>query len=95
MQIKWTASAINDLQSLRAYIEKDKPGAAKKLAKRIVTTVEENLVLQPGMGRPGRKAGTRELVVTGTPYFITYKVEENHLVVLRVLHGAKRWPYSI
>jgi toxin ParE1/3/4 len=92
VQIKLTASAINDLQSLRAYIEKDQPGAAKKLAEKIVATVEEDLVLQPGMGRPGRKAGTRELVVTGTPYFIPYRVEENHLVVLRVLQGAKRWP---
>ncbi len=93
MQIKWTASAINDLQSLRAYIEKDKPGAAKKLAERIITTVEEDLLLQPAMGRAGRIVGTRELVVSGTPYFIAYRVEENSLIVLRVLHGAIRWPY--
>ena len=92
MQIKWTASSINDLQSLRTYIEKDKPGAARKLAARIVATVEEDLLLQPGMGRAGRITGTREFVVSGTSYFIAYRVEEGSLVVLRVLHGAMRWP---
>jgi len=92
VQVKWTTSAINDLQSLRSYIEKDKPGAAKILAKRIINTVEEDLVLQPGMGRPGRKAGTREFVITGTPYFIPYRAEGNHLIILRVMHGAMSWP---
>ena len=92
MQVKWTTSAINDLQSLRSYIEKDKPGAAKLLVERIVNTVEKDLVLQPGIGRPGRKAGTREFVISGTPYFIPYRAEGNSLIVLRVLHSAMRWP---
>ena len=44
------------------------------------------------MGRPGRIAGTRELVVPGTPYLIAYAVLEEQVVVLAVLHGAQRWP---
>jgi len=92
VQIKWTAKAIKDLQSLREYIEKDKPGAARKLALKIIVTVEEDLLLQPGMGRAGRIVGTREFIVSGTPYFIAYRVEGNSLVVLRVLHGAMQWP---
>ena len=92
MRVRWTSNAIADLQSLRIYIEKDKPGAAKKLTLRIISLVEEDLVLQPGMGRPGRKPGTRELMITGTPYLVPYRIEKAHLIVLRVLHGAMQWP---
>lgn len=46
----------------------------------------------PKIGRIGRVAGTRELVVTGTPYIVVYRIEPTAAVILRVLHGAQRWP---
>ncbi|MGH2602938.1 MAG: type II toxin-antitoxin system RelE/ParE family toxin [Dehalococcoidia bacterium] len=50
------------------------------------------LAAHPAMARPGRVAGTRELVVMGTPYIVVYRVEPSAVVILRVLHGAQRWP---
>lgn len=44
------------------------------------------------MGRAGRVSGTRELVVSGTPYIVVYKAHRNVLRILRVLHGAMMWP---
>lgn len=44
------------------------------------------------LGRPGRVKGTRELVVNGTPYRVVYRVEAEVVLILRVLHGAQRWP---
>ena len=46
----------------------------------------------PRMGRPGRVKGTRELVISGTPYVIAYRVKRDAVVILRLLHGAQRWP---
>jgi toxin ParE1/3/4 len=46
----------------------------------------------PESGRPGRVRGTRELVVTGTPYVIVYRLETSAAIILRALHGAQRWP---
>lgn len=46
----------------------------------------------PNSGRPGRVLGTRELVVAGTPYLIIYRVEAEAITILRLLHGAQRWP---
>lgn len=42
----------------------------------------------------GRVEGTRELVITHTPYIVAYTIDphSNTVVVLRVLHGARRWP---
>jgi plasmid stabilization system protein ParE len=44
------------------------------------------------MGRSGRVAGTRELVIAGTPYLVAYRVEAKAVVILAVIHGAQRWP---
>lgn len=49
----------------------------------------------PHMGRLGRVAGTRELVVGGTPFVIADRVEPDAVVVLRLLHGAQRWPADL
>lgn len=92
MQVRWTEQAIADLQSLRSYIERDKPQAAKKFVLRIINIVESDLVLQPGMGRSGRKIGTKELIIPGTPYFIPYRIKDDWLEIIRVLHGAMKWP---
>jgi toxin ParE1/3/4 len=46
------------------------------------------------MGRPGRVPGTRELVVTDTPYAVAYIANADRVVVLAVPHGARTWPRS-
>ena len=42
--------------------------------------------------RPGRVQGTRELVVPATPFIVVYRIEATGVVILRVLHGAQKWP---
>ena len=42
------------------------------------------------MGRVGRVSGTREFVITNTPYIVAYQIAEDALVILRALHGAQR-----
>jgi toxin ParE1/3/4 len=50
------------------------------------------LAEHPRSGRPGRVDGTRELVVSGTPYIVAYRVAGEIVTILRVLHGARQWP---
>lgn len=70
---------------------RDNPGAAINTVLRVLEAVE-GLAEHPNIGRPGRVPGTRELVVSGTPYIAIYRVRTNTVWVLRVLHGARRWP---
>jgi plasmid stabilization system protein ParE len=44
------------------------------------------------MGRAGRVDGTRELIISDSPYIAVYRVLEDELEVLDVLHAARRWP---
>ncbi|MGH8280406.1 MAG: type II toxin-antitoxin system RelE/ParE family toxin [Gammaproteobacteria bacterium] len=91
MRIHWQRLAIADLQKVRRYIERDNPHAARAVVLRILDAVEL-LALTPGLGRPGRVPGTRELVVNDTPYIVPYRVRNNEVDVLRVYHHARSWP---
>ena len=48
----------------------------------------------PLIGKPGRIAGTRELVVPATPYVVAYRIEDEVIQILAIMHGAQRWPKS-
>jgi toxin ParE1/3/4 len=50
------------------------------------------LAQQPGLGRPGRVPGTRELVVLKTRYIVPYRVRGDTVEILRVFHSSRRLP---
>ena len=88
----WSPEAIADLIALRAYISQDDLAAAQRVALHIIYNVEELLSANPDMGRPGRVSGTRELVIPNTPFIVPYRVQADTIQILRVFHGARRWP---
>jgi toxin ParE1/3/4 len=47
-------------------------------------TAEELLARFPLMGREGRQAGTRELVLSGTPYVFIYRVEQRGVTIVDI-----------
>jgi toxin ParE1/3/4 len=89
--VVWSPRAIGHLVDLRAYISRDDPVAAADIALILLTAVER-LAELPNLGRPGRLAGTRELVVPGTPYLIPYRLRRDRLEIIAVFHGRQRWP---
>lgn len=91
MTVAWSPRAIRHLLALRAYIARDSPDAAADVALTILAAVER-LAELPNLGRPGRLAGTRELVVPGTPYVIPYRVRPGRLEIIAVFHGRQGWP---
>jgi toxin ParE1/3/4 len=92
MKVVWSPEAIDDLAALRAFIAENDPGAARRIVLAILRHIEELLPDNPEMGRPGRVPGTRELVIPRTPFIAPYRFSGNTLQVLRVYHGARRWP---
>lgn len=52
----------------------------------------ESLLTFPHRGRPGKKSGTRELVLAPLPWIVVYAVRADALYVVRILHGAQKWP---
>jgi toxin ParE1/3/4 len=91
MKVIWSRRAIRNLAVIRAYIAKDSERNAALVATRILKAVEL-LQSHPGIGRPGRVLGTRELVVPDTPYIIPYRVRGERLELIAVFHGRRQWP---
>ena len=91
MKIEWLPEAVRNREAQLAYIGGRNPAAAIDVGDVIESSVNR-LADFPESGRPGRVSGTRELIVTGTPFIVVYRIESSALVVLRVLHGAQRWP---
>ncbi len=94
MTIKWRRLAYMDAMNISDYIELDNPIAAFNVIDEIQTQVTM-LAHHPNIGRPGRVPGTRELVINRTPYIAVYCVAGKTINILRILHGAQRWPKEI
>lgn len=91
MRVRWLRRALDNLDEEAAYIARDDPRAAARMVERIAASVER-LAAHPASGRPGRVPGTRELVVGDTPYLVPYRVRNETVEILRVFHGARKWP---
>lgn len=91
MRLEWSRVALDHLRRIRDYIASNNPSAAADVAERLLKSTER-LESFPESGRAGRLPHTRELVVSGTPYIIVYRVVENVVEIAAVVHGAREWP---
>ena len=87
----WLQRALNDRDAQLDYIAQDNPLAAVGQGDRIEEQLDQ-LLQHPQMGRPGRKQGTRELVIGRTPFIVVYRIKGKRIELLRLLHGSQKWP---
>jgi toxin ParE1/3/4 len=91
MRLAWTPRARRARAAAIDYIARDKPETA--LAQ--LGEIEQQTKLlpdHPALGRPGRLAGTRELVISRTPFILVYRIDGESVRILHFLHGAQQWP---
>lgn len=91
MRVRWLRKALRNLDAEASYIATDDPVAARKVVARVLEAVA-GLENHPGVGRPGRVAGTRELIVRHTRYIVPYRVRSETIEILRVFHASRRLP---
>jgi toxin ParE1/3/4 len=91
VKVEWLPLVRQDRDGQLEFVAEQDLWAAIRLGDAIEEAIE-NLSDHPRMGRIGRVKGTRELVIPGTPYIFAYQVERNNIVILRLLHGAQKWP---
>jgi toxin ParE1/3/4 len=90
-RIRWTTAATTDLESIADYLFEKSPLNAAQLVRKIYEA-PTNLKNYPNLGRTGKKDGTRELVLSPLPYIVIYKIVDDTVFIVRVLHGAQDWP---
>lgn len=91
MQVKWLRRALRNLEQARNYVFQENPTTAQELIIKIQNAANQ-LQKYPFMGKNGRVEGTRELIISNSPYILIYRVKEESVEVLRILHTSKRYP---
>lgn len=91
MHVEWLQVALDSVIAEAESISQYSPAAADRTVAAILDAAE-NLKRFPALGRPGRVADTRELVISGTPYIVAYRVRSDAVELLLVLHAARKWP---
>lgn len=88
-ELVWSPEAIEDVQSIAAYIERDSSWYARAVASRIIQTAEA-LPDFPELGRVVPEIGDssiRERFVYS--YRLIYRVEAGQILVAAVIHGSR------
>lgn len=93
MKLRWTLPAVEQLREIFDYIADDNPAAAEQMVERIRLSIRQSTRM-PYAGRIGRVGGPREAIVPGTAYIVAYRILEDAIHVLAILHGAQQWPES-
>jgi addiction module RelE/StbE family toxin len=92
MRIRGTDPAVRDLTHICDYIhDHDAPAAALRVTLIIYQAVA-SLSEFPNRGRSGRRPNTRELVFPDLPFLAIYRIRGDVVEVVRILHGAQKWP---
>jgi toxin ParE1/3/4 len=92
MEVRWSLPAAEDLERICAWIERDNPEAARRVAKTIYDGCSR-LKDFPYIGRASdRMSGRRELVFAPLPYIVVYRVKQDAVEISRIFHGAQDWP---
>jgi toxin ParE1/3/4 len=91
VRVVWTPRAAARLSLINDTIAEANPRAASRVTARIVDRVRD-LAQIPFQGRPGKMAGTRELVIVRTPYIVVYRIGRQQVDVITIIHGAQQWP---
>lgn len=91
MKVIWTPAAASDLKNAAAFIARDSPDAAIRVATTIYHRVM-SLSSTPEIGRLGLVADTRELIFHPWPYIAVYKLSADTVKIIRIRHASQRYP---
>ena len=91
MQIRWSPEAADDFESAIRRILEDNPSNAQRVAQIIYDRIAV-LTTFPYRGRVGRIEGTRKLVIVPLPFIAVYRIKDEFVEIVRVIHGAQEWP---
>lgn len=91
MIITWLEDADAELAKIVDDIARHNPVVAAAIDIRVHAAVAQ-LSTFPEAGRPGRLAGTRELMVIDYPYFVLYRTTRQEVQILGVRHTSREWP---
>ena len=90
MKVIWTPEAEQDRDDIWLHIAADNVRAAARLDE-LFSDAAARIADHPKLGRPGKIAGTRELIPHES-YRLVYEIEGESVWILALVHTARKWP---
>ncbi|WP_010216627.1 type II toxin-antitoxin system RelE/ParE family toxin [Sphingomonas sp. PAMC 26621] len=90
MRLVWRARTRRDVEAIVEYLAERNPSEADRVEALIERAVG-TLQVRPLLYKPGRLPGTREAVIHRN-YIIVYRVVDDVVTILAVLHARQRYP---
>ena len=90
MNLIWAPQSLEDRKQIYAFIFEHDSHAANVLDD-LFNSQANQLLTFPEMGKPGRVAGTRELVVH-KHYLLVYTCSPDEIRIVTVLHTSRQYP---
>jgi toxin ParE1/3/4 len=89
VRVVWDDEALDDLDSIGAFIANDNPRAARRVVERIRER-SQLLETSPRLGKPiVERPGARELILSRYPYVLVYEIEDDEVHILAVFHQSQ------
>jgi toxin ParE1/3/4 len=89
--IRWSDQALSNLEAIRDYIALENFDAGARQCQLILESID--LLSRFRMMAPEtRHSGIRKLSVPGTPYLVFYRLLPDAVLLVRIIHGARRIP---
>lgn len=91
MKVRYTDTALGELEDIFRYLFERNPAAAKAVAAR-VKDIAALLAEYPFFGHESDAPGVRVASLVRYPFLIFYTVSADEIVILHVRHAARLWP---
>jgi toxin ParE1/3/4 len=89
VDVTWTKRSLIHLEAELAYYGQINSQLAKELSIIIKNSISK-IQNMPGIGQAGKKIGSRELILQTFPYIIVYRVRDNILEILSIVHQKRK-----
>lgn len=90
LPVYWLPKAHQSRVRQLGFLAKHNPDLAIRIGNAL-SDVVRRLAADPDLSRVGRIAGARELRVPDTPFILVYRIEDDAITILRLLHYCRRF----
>ena len=94
MKVRFSRLALAELDAILAYLAEVNPAAASQVEARVRRVVERIAQFPDGAPEIAKRPGIRSVPLIRYPYVIHYAINRGEVVILRIVHGARRSPWE-
>ncbi len=93
MKVRFSRLAVAEFEAILDYIAAANPAAAAQVEARVRRVVERIAQFLEGAPEIADRPGVRSVPLIRYPYVIHYTFGHGEVVILRIIHGARRSPW--